>query len=63
MCIGVCVLADAADAISNGLKKVFAPEHENDRAMCWFPMRKAVENLYLTIINDNSLKNQHLADI
>jgi hypothetical protein len=50
----VGLIADAADAITNGFKSVFSNGNAFKRRMCWFHMKKAVEN-YLAILGDKSL--------
>ena len=59
----VSLLADAADAITNGFKATFYPNTSSfKRGMCWFHMQKAVSNR-LCILDENQLEKLILIDI
>jgi hypothetical protein len=58
----IALIADAADAITNGFKAVFAKSGDFLRVMCWFHVRKAVENR-LAILADKALQDRILTDI
>ena len=56
------LIADAADAITNGFKAVFSTDADFKRRMCWFHMKKAVTNS-LAMLADSVLQNAMLRDI
>ncbi len=58
----IALIADAADAITNGFKAVFAKNADFLRVMCWFHVRKAVENC-LAMLAEKSLQDKILMDV
>ena len=58
----ISLIADSADAITNGFKAVFSPDTDFKRRMCWFHMKKSVDN-YLSILGEKDLQCAVLKDI
>ena len=58
--MNVSLLADGADAITNGLKYVFGEDFKH--GMCWFHMRKAVDKELTNKFNETIIK-EILGDI
>ncbi|RNA00682.1 hypothetical protein BpHYR1_026613, partial [Brachionus plicatilis] len=55
----VDLVADAADAITNGFKNVFGVRK---RGMCWFHPKKAITTR-IAILNDSTLQSQIMLDL
>jgi hypothetical protein len=58
----IALIADAADAITNGFKGVFAISADFLRVMCWFHVKKAVDNK-LAMLAEKPLQDALLKDI